>query len=121
MFFKQFNLGPLEFRLGCGDGWTQLDFGLITDKQAGLASRETSGRLGFKSEHLTDMIGKPNPNDVYITPEGERVYGKIVSLPGGGIHILSAHQVYAKQLKAAAFKAAGDQVVAEVQAIPAAA
>lgn len=99
MFFKQFTLGPLNLRIGGGDNWSQIDFGLTTCRSAGMASRETAVRIGFKSDHLLELSGQSNPNDQYIAPDGQVFYGKISLSPGGAVHILSAAQIYAEHVR----------------------
>jgi hypothetical protein len=98
-FFKQLDLGPFTARIGGGQGWSQLDLGVWTNRNGGMAARETAVRLGFKSDHLLALTGKKNPNDTYVTPAGETVYGRISITPGGAVHVLSAAQIYAEQVR----------------------
>jgi hypothetical protein len=107
-FFKQLDLGPFSARIGGGQGWSQLDLSFWTNRNAGMAARETAVRLGFKSDHLLALTGKKNPNDSYVTPEGETVYGRISITPGGAVHVLSAAQVYAEQVRRNAISGAID-------------
>jgi len=104
-FFKAINLGPFSVRLGGGDNWSQVDLAWTTNRDAGMASRETAVRLGFKSEHLLAFAGTDNANDTYVTPEGNTVYGKVSITPGGAVHVLTAQQVYAERVLADARKA----------------
>ena len=98
-FFKQINIGPFSARIGGGDNWSQIDLGVSTNRNGGMAARETAIRIGFKSDHLLALTGKKNPNDTYITPEGEVVHGLVSITPGGAVHVLSAAQVYAEQVR----------------------
>lgn len=107
-FFKKLDIGPFSARIGGGQGWSQLDLSFWTNRNAGMAARETAVRLGFKSDHLLALTGKKNPNDSYVTPEGETVYGRISITPGGAVHVLSAAQVYAEQVRRNAISGAID-------------
>jgi hypothetical protein len=63
------------------------------------------------------LAGTDNANDTYVTPEGETVYGKVSITPGGAVHILSAHQVYAEQVHQANLKSGlqlADESVADL-------
>jgi len=90
-----FNLGPLAIRQFSGDNWSHLEVAFRTNGKGGMAARETAVQVGFKSEHLIQTIGKDNPNDKYITPEGNVVFGKISITPGGGVHVISAAEIFA--------------------------
>lgn len=104
-FFKELVLGPLSLRAGGGDNWSQFDIGFSTNRNAGMAARETAIRFGFKSDHLLALTGTDNANDVYKTPEGDTVYGKVSITPGGAVHVLTAQQVYAARVHEQARKA----------------
>lgn len=103
-FFKELAIGPLSLRLGGGDNWSQIDLAYATNRNAGMAARETAVRLGFKSDHLLAFTGTDNANDTYVTPEGDIVYGKVAITPGGAVHVLTAQQVYAERVLANARK-----------------
>jgi hypothetical protein len=90
----EFNLGPITFRAYSGDNWSHLELAFATNARGGMARRETAVRLGLKSEHLIQMRGKDNPNDSFVTPEGNVVFGKIDVNPAG-VFVLSAKDVYA--------------------------
>jgi len=90
-----FNLGPLAIRQFSGDNWSHLEVAFRTNGKGGMAARETAVQVGFKSEHLIQTVGKDNPNDKYVTPEGNVVFGKISITPGGGVHVISAAEIYA--------------------------
>lgn len=104
-FFKELVLGPLSLRAGGGDNWSQFDIGFSTNRNAGMAARETAIRFGFKSDHLLALTGTDNANDTYLSPEGDTVYGKVSITPGGAVHVLTAQQVYAAQVHERARKA----------------
>jgi len=96
---------------------SQFDLAFTTNRNAGQAARETAIRFGFKSDHLLALAGTDNANDTYVTPEGKTVYGKVSITPGGAVHILSAHQVYAEQVHQANLKSGlqlADESVADL-------
>jgi hypothetical protein len=111
-FFKELALGPISLRAGGGENWSQFDLAFTTNRNAGMAARESAIRFGFKSEHLLAFTGTDNANDTYKTPEGDTVYGKVSITPGGTVHVLSAHQVYAERVHQAALKS-GLELAAE--------
>jgi hypothetical protein len=111
-FFKELALGPISLRAGGGENWSQFDLAFTTNRNAGMAARESAIRFGFKSDHLLALTGTDNANDVYKTPEGDTVYGKVSITPGGAVHVLSAHQVYAERVHRAALKS-GLELAAE--------
>lgn len=98
------NLGPLSFRLYSGSNWSHAEVAFVTNRNGGMARRETAINAGFKSDHLTDMIGKENPADVFECPEtGTAYFGKIVQGPTG-VYTISAREVYTKALYTKAVK-----------------
>jgi hypothetical protein len=119
-YFKELQLGALNIRLGGGEGWSQLEMGLTTHRSAGMAARETAIRVGFKSDHLLALTGQQNQNDTYITPAGETIYGRISITPAGAIHILSAAQIYAEQVRASVIKSGQQSAAADAAKIAAA-
>jgi len=89
----ELNLGPLSLRVYRGNGWWSAVGGIVTNRDSDLASRETAVRVSAKSEHLTDLTGKDNPDDVFTCPvSGELFFGKT------GFSPLTAQQVYAATL-----------------------
>ena len=104
-FFKELSLGPVSLRASGGDNWSLFDLAFTSNKNAGMAARETAIRLGFKSEHLLALAGTDNANDTYVTPAGDTVYGKVSITPGGAVHVLTAQQVYAETVRAKATQA----------------
>ena len=111
-FFKELTFGPVSLRAGGGANWSQFDLAFTTNRNAGMAARESAIRFGFKSDHLLALTGTDNANDVYKTPEGDTVYGKVSITPGGAVHVLSAQQVYAERVHRAALKS-GLELAAE--------
>lgn len=107
----EINLGPITLRHYSGDNWSNTELAFVTNRHGGMSRRETAVRVGFHSEHLVQAFGRDNPNDRYTTPEGNIVFGKISMTPDGGVHVLSAAQVYALGLKQAALKEFTEQAV----------
>jgi hypothetical protein len=98
------NLGPLALRLYSGNNWSHAELAWVTNRNGGMARRETAINAGFKSDHLTDIIGKENPADLFECPETGTVYfGKIVQGPTG-VYSISAKEVYTKSLYTKAVK-----------------
>lgn len=94
----QFDLGPLSFRLYSGQNWTHAELAFVTNRNGGMARRETAINAGFKSEHLIDALGKENPADTFECPDtGTLFFGKIVQTPTG-MHTISAKEVYTRAL-----------------------
>lgn len=94
----EFNLGPISLRAYSGQNWSHFEVALVSDRNGGKARRETAVRAGFKSTHLIEAAGKDNPADRFVTPDGSVVFGKIVQTATGGIHVLSAEEVYTRGL-----------------------
>lgn len=89
----EINCGFLSARVYRGKGWWSAVGAVVTNRGCGLAERESAIRLSAKSEHLTDLTGKDNPQDTFACPvSGELFYGKT------GFSPLSAQQVYAATL-----------------------
>ena len=100
----EINLGPISARLYSGSNWTHAELAWISNRNGGMARRETAINAGFKSDHLTDMIGKENPADVFECPEtGTAYFGKIIQGPTG-VYTISAREVYTKALYTKAVK-----------------
>lgn len=92
------NLGPFSFRHYAGDNWSHLELAFVTNRNGGMARRETAVKAGFKSDHITDMAGKNNPADKFVNPDTGSIYfGKIVKVPGG-FATISAAEVYTRAL-----------------------
>ena len=98
------NIGPIAFRVYSGSNWSSAELAWVSNRNGGMARRETAVKAGFKSDHLTDMIGKDNPADHFSCPETATIYfGKIVPVPTG-VYTISAREVYTKALYTKAVK-----------------
>lgn len=97
IFFKV-PLLPIDIRFSSGDNWTSAEAAWITNRNGGLARKETALRGSFKSDHLIYATGKPNPADKFTCPETGRVFhGKIVQ-NASGVHAVTSAQVYSDWL-----------------------
>ena len=100
----QLDLGPLSFRLYSGKNWTHAEVAFVTNRNGGMARRETAINAGFKSEHLIELAGTENPADKFICPTtGQEIFGRIVQTPTG-VYTISAAEVYTRNLYAKAVK-----------------
>lgn len=100
----ELNIGPLSLRYYSGNGWSHAEAAFVSNRNGGMARRETAINAGFKSEHLTEALGKQNPADTFTDPTtGETYYGKIVNGPAG-VFTISAKEVYTKALYSKAVK-----------------
>ena len=119
----ELNLGPISARLYSGSNWTHAELAWVSNRNGGMARRETAINAGFKSDHITDMVGRDNPADTFEDPAtGTLYFGKIVSSPTG-VYAISAKEVYTKALYTKAVKhglAAAETATEAVAAAPAA-
>jgi hypothetical protein len=119
----ELNLGPISARLYSGSNWTHAELAWVSNRNGGMARRETAINAGFKSDHITDMAGRDNPADTFEDPAtGTLYFGKIVSSPTG-VYAISAKEVYTKALYTKAVKhglAAAETATEAVAAAPAA-
>lgn len=100
----ELNLGPLSLRLYSGSNWTHAEAAWVTNRFGGAARRETAINAGFKSDHLTELVAKDNPADVFECPDTKTLFfGKVVQTPTG-VYMLSAKEVYTKSLYTKAVK-----------------
>lgn len=90
-------LGPFAFRLFSGDNWTSLELAMATNKNGGMARRETALRGSFKSDHLLEALSQENQADRFEGPDGKVYFGRIQQTPTG-VHAISAKEVYTKSL-----------------------
>lgn len=97
-------LGPLDFRLYSGSNWTNFEFAFVTARKGGMAQRETAGRLGFKSDHLVEVLGEDDPTDVFTAPDGTTYFGKVAAGFDGDVHNISARSAYARKQRADALR-----------------
>jgi hypothetical protein len=120
-FIVEINLGPISARLYSGNNWTHAELAFVSNRNGGMARRETAVSAGFKSDHLIDMVGKDNPADSFECPEtGTLYFGKIVQTPTG-VYAISAKDVYTKALYTKAVKqglAAAESATTEKAAEP---
>ena len=105
MFYMDLiNLGPIRISLYNDPDHLNLSFGFEGDK--GLV---TSGRLGFRSQHLTLAKGGDNQSDTFVCPRsGTTYFGK------PGLPPVTARQVYSIEMDKIAKQA---QIDATNQAI----
>lgn len=93
------SLGPIEFRFLSGKNglnWSDAELAFVTDRnEAGLSTRETALRAGFKSEHLLELAGEDNTADETVL-NGTTYHGKRSPGLDGQDHILSSQQVAAR-------------------------
>jgi hypothetical protein len=91
-------LGPFALRVFSADNWTSLELAFASNKNGGMARRETALRSSFKSEHLLDTLGVDNPADTFECPAtGTLYFGKIQQTPTG-VHAISAREVYTRAI-----------------------
>lgn len=94
----ELNLGPLSLRLYSGTNWTHAEAAWVSNRNGGMARRETAINAGFKSDHLTEALGKDLPSDTFECPDtGTLYFGKIVQTPTG-TYVVSAKDVYTKAI-----------------------
>ncbi len=118
----ELNLGPISARLYSGRHWTHPERAWVSNRNGGMARRETAINAGFKSDHITDMVGRDNPADTFEDPAtGTLYFGKIVSSPTG-VYAISAKEVFTKTLYTKAVRhglAAAETATEAVTAAPA--
>lgn len=93
------SLGFVELRYAAnetGTNWTDATLAFVTDRnEAGLSTRETAIRCGFRSDHLLELIGEDDPSSTKVV-NGTTYYGRRASGPDGKVYTLTADQVAAK-------------------------
>jgi hypothetical protein len=100
----ELNLGPISARLYSGNNWTHAELAWVSNRNGGMARRETAINAGFKSEHLLDTVGKDLASDTFECPDtGTLYFGKIVQTPTG-VYVISAKDVYTKAIYTKAVK-----------------
>lgn len=119
----KFSIGPIDFRFYQGTdsdhSWTNGEIVFVTNRHGGKARRESGVRAGFKSEHLTDMIGKDLASDTFECPEtGTLYFGKLVQTPTG-TYVISAKEVYTRAVYEKACKEGLKQAESATTAIDA--
>lgn len=116
LVMSTFILGPVEARFYSGNNWSNFKLAFVTNRNGGMARRETAIKGGFKSDHVTDMIGQDNPADTFEAPDGTLFFGKIVQTLSG-VHTVSAKEVYTKSLYQKAVKQGLNEATTATQAI----
>lgn len=92
------SLGPIEVRYFSGLNWSNFELAWVTARKQGYAQRETSLRCSFKSEHLLDIAGAPNPDDT-LTVDGITYQGRCSVGVDGDLHTLTARHVAARAIR----------------------
>jgi hypothetical protein len=99
------NLGPAFLRFYAnGSNWSHLEVGYVSNRDCGLARRESAITIGFKSEHALELFSVENPADRYIAPDGTVTHGRIC-VQGSRTYALSAEQVFSAALHKRALQA----------------
>lgn len=100
----QFKLGPIDLRAyqevneNAPHRWTNFELAFVTNREGGLARRETGTRLGWRSDHVIEAFGRDNPADTFIDPDSGRTFtGKIISTPTG-VYAVTAREVFSDWL-----------------------
>lgn len=98
------SLGPVDLRFFSGDNWSHAELAWVSNRNGGMARRETAVKGSFKSDHLTELAGQENPADSFECPEtGTLHFGKIVQTPTG-TYVITAKEVYTKAIYLKAVK-----------------
>jgi hypothetical protein len=109
------NLGPAFLRFYAnGSNWSHLEVGYVSNRDCGLARRESAITIGFKSEHALELFSVENPADRYIAPDGTVTHGRIC-VQGSRTYALSAEQVFSAALHKRALQAARQRARAQAQ------
>lgn len=103
------NVGCCFLRFYSGNNWTNLELGVVSRRNGGLARRETALRVGLKSTHALELFSIENPADRFIAPDGSITYGRIC-VQGSRHYSLSAEEVYSGRLYDQALQAALQRV-----------
>lgn len=96
-FTMNIEFGPFAFRLFSGENWTSVELAMATNKNGGMARRETALRGSFKSDHLLEALSQENRADKFEAPDGKTYFGRIQQTPTG-VYSISAKEVYTKSL-----------------------
>ena len=110
----ELQLGGTFLRFYSGSNWSHLELGFATRRHGGLARRETSVQVGFRSDHALELFSVDNPADRFIAPDGSITYGRICT-HGRHRYSLSAEQVYTARLFDRTAQQARLRVDAELQ------
>jgi hypothetical protein len=96
-------LGPFALRVFSADNWTSLELAYASNRNGGMARRETALRGSFRSDHLLEAMATQNMADEFVAPDGKTYYGLIQQTPTG-VYSISAKEVYSRSLYEAAVK-----------------
>lgn len=108
------NLGPAFLRFYSGSNWSHFELGVATNPHGGLARRESSIAVGFKSEHALEVFSVENPADRYIAADGTITHGRIC-VQGKRTYSLSAEQVFSATLHKRTLRAARERAEQQAQ------
>jgi len=108
------SIGNAFLRVYSGANWSTIELGFATNRNGGLARRESAVSLGFKSEHALEVFSVENPADRFVAPDGTITHGRIC-VQGDRQYSLSAQEVYTARLFDAATAAAQLHAESEVQ------
>ena len=108
------SIGKLFFRSYSGSNWSHVELGFATNRNAGLARRESALSLGFKSEHALELFSVENPADRFVAPDGTITLGRIC-VQGSRTYTLSAEQVFTAALHKRTLRAARQRAEQQAQ------
>lgn len=107
-------IGPCFLRAYSGSNWSHVELGVATNRNGGLARRESALSLGFKSEHALEVFSVDNPADRYVAPDGTITHGRIC-VQGSRTYSLSAEQVFTAALHKRTLRAARQRAEQQAQ------
>jgi len=108
------SIGNAFLRVYSGSNWSHLELGFATNRNGGLARRESALALGFKSEHALEVFSVENPADRYVAPDGSITHGRIC-VQGSRTYSLSAEQVFTAALHKRTLRAARQRAEQQAQ------
>jgi hypothetical protein len=108
------SIGNAFLRVYSGSNWTRVELGFATNRNGGLARRESALSLGFKSEHALEVFSVENPADRFVAPDGTITHGRIC-VQGSRTYTLSAEQVFTAALHKRTLRAARQRAEQQAQ------
>ena len=108
------SIGNAFLRVYSGSNWSTIELGFATNRNGGLARRESALSLGFKSDHALEVFSVENPADRYIAPDGTITHGRIC-VQGSRTYALSAEQVFTAALHKRTLRAARQRAEQQAQ------
>lgn len=108
------HIGPCFLRAYSGSNWSTIELGFATNRNGGLARRESALSLGFKSEHALEVFSVENPADRFVAPDGTITHGRIC-VQGSRTYTLSAEQVFTGALHKRTLRAARQRAEQQAQ------